>query len=355
MKVNDTAIDILFLSWLEPSYSRSAVILNSHYLRKFNYEFRKVKTGFSLPISLLSLVLEFRRRKVIYFVCSPCMTISVWLKIFGRKNIYLDAGWPLTDNTFSKNCKLLNFLKRVRIRRIEKLAFKVSNLIFLESEVQAKQVSVDFRIDLKKLVVGYTGFNEIEFEVDAVQPPELLQIPKNSSKTIVLFRGKINEEAGLERIQNLFLHLKNTIFILCSSNLPDTYPDHENLVKISRTISFAEMKYLYEICDVSIGQLGSSTRQSRTIPHKAFESMYFGKAYLSLNQKALSEVFCEGESALLFSNFKELLSKVQSYLSQRENLKEIGLNAKRIYVEKFNQERLSQNRIDTIIKASQEP
>ena len=353
MKGNDTATDILFLSWLEPSYSRSAVILNSHYLRKFNYEFRKVETGFSLPISLLSLVWEYRRRKVIYYVCSPCLTISVWLRIFGRKNIYLDAGWPLSDNTLSKNCKLSNTLKKMRIGIIENLAFKASNLIFMESKVQAKEVSFNFRMDSEKLVVGYTGVNEIEFEVDAVQPPELFLIPKNSTKTIVLFRGKINEEAGLEQIKDAFLYLNNTILILCSSNLPDNYPDHSNLVKIARTVSFAEMKYLYEICDVSIGQLGASKRQSRTIPHKAFESMYFGRAYLSLNQNALSELFCEDNSALLFSNFKELLSEVQDCLNQRQKLRQIGLNAKRIYFENFSQERLSQNRIETIIKASQ--
>jgi hypothetical protein len=323
-------------------------------VEKFRPHFRKVKSGASLPISLVRVVWEFRKKKVIYFVCSPCLTISPWLKLFGRKGIFLDAGWPLSDNTHKGNFHILNLVKNLRIHTIERIAFKVSNLIFLESKVQASRVSLTFKMDPRKLVVGYTGVNESEFEVEPVKPPELLQISELSKRTTILFRGKINEEAGLERIQELFSNLEDATFIMCSSNLTASFPEYKNVITITRNVSFAEMKYLYEISDLTIGQLGSSTRQARTIPHKAFESAYFGKPYLGVNQEALYELFYEEESSLLFSNFEELLSGLKKFLRNGESLNKIGLKAKHIYNKDFNQELLSQKRIDQIIKYSYE-
>jgi glycosyltransferase involved in cell wall biosynthesis len=351
---NDTAIQIVFLSWLAPDYSRSAVILNSRYAEKFSGQFRKVKSGVSLPITLIRVVLDFHKKNVIYFVCSPCLTISLWLKLFGRKRIFLDAGWPLTDNTYKSNNKILNFFKKLRIRLIEWLAFRASHLIFLESVEQANRVSLDFKLDPKKIVVGYTGLNEHEFEVDSIEPHELIGTSFKSTGPIILFRGKINEESGLDKIQDLISNLGNTTFIICSSNLPRDFPYYDNLIRIERNVSIAEMKYLYQISDVALGQLGTSNRLTRTIPHKAFESAYFGKPYLGFNHKALNELFNEKQSSLLFTSLDELQNLLSNYKQYQEAVKDIGLNAKRIYEKDFSQENLSQKCIDRMIKYTQE-
>ena len=354
MERNDTAIEIVFLSWLTPDYSRSAVILNSRYAERFGSHFRKVKSGASLPITLIRVILDFRKKSVIYFVCSPCLTISIWLKVFGRKRIFLDAGWPLTDNTYISDYKILNILKALRIRLIESIAFRVSQQIFLESEVQANRVSVDFKLEPKKLVVGYTGLNEREFEVKSIKPLELIQTSYKSTRPTILFRGKINEESGLDNIKDLILNLKNVTFIICSSNLPKDFPNYDNLVKIERNVSFAEMKYLYEISDATLGQLGTSERLARTIPHKAFESAYFGKPYLGFNHEALNELFKEKQSSLLFARLDEIEDFLSNFKPNQEVIQDIGLNAKRIYEKEFNQEKLSQKRIDQMIKFAQE-
>ena len=353
MERNDTAIEIVFLSWLEPNYSRSAVILNSRYAAKFNGQFRKVKSGVSLPITLIRVVLDFRKKNVIYFVCSPCLTISIWLKLFGSKRIFLDAGWPLTDNTYKSKNKILNLFKTLRIRLIEWLAFRASYLIFLESEVQANRVSLDFKLDPKKIVVGYTGLNEHEFQVESIEPHELIGISFNATGPTILFRGKINEESGIDKIQELISNLEKATFIICSSNLPRNFPNYDNLIKIERNVSFAEMKYLYQLSDVALGQLGSSKRLNRTIPHKAFESAYFGKPYLGFNHKALNEFFNEKQSSLLFTRLEEFQILLENYKQNEEAVKAIGLTAKQIYDNEFNQEILSQKCIDRIIKYTQ--
>ena len=354
MERNDTAIEIVFISWLTPDYSRSAVILNSRYTEKFDSHFRKVKSGISLPITLIRVILDFRKKTVIYFVCSPCLTISIWLKVFGRKRIFLDAGWPLTDNTHKSKYKIFDVLKDFRIRLIESIAFRVSQQIFLESEVQANRVSVDFKLDPKKLVVGYTGLNEREFEVKSIKPLELNQTSYKSTRPTILFRGKINKESGLDNIKDLILNLENATFIICSSNLPKDFPNYDNLIKIERNVSFAEMKYLYQISDVALGQLGTSKRLTRTIPHKAFESAYFGKPYLGFNHKALDELFNEKRSSLLFASLDEVHNLLSNYKQNQEKIQDIGLNAKRIYETDFNQEILSQKCIDRMVKYTQE-
>ncbi len=350
MEGNDTAIEILFLSWLKSDYSRSAVILNSRYVEKFNHKFLKVRSGVMLPVALVRIVLEYRNKNVIYFVCSPCLTIAIWLRILGRKRIVLDAGWPLTDNTYKSKLRIHNFIKNVRIGLIERLAFKTSNVVFLESVAQAYRVSLDFNLNPKKLFVGYTGLNEHEFEVASVTPRELFKISDKPKQTTLLFRGKINEESGLHKIKELISNVADATFIMCSSNLPEDFPDLKNLVKINRGISIAEMKYLYEISDVAIGQLGASSRLTRTIPHKAFEAAYFGKPYLGLNQQALEELFYEKNSSLLFPSFNELQSFLKNHSENHGLFKEIGLNAKRIYDKDFNQEILSKKCIDQIVK-----
>ena len=296
-----------------------------------------MKSGVNLPITLIRVVLDFRKKNVIYFVCSPCLTISIWLKLFGSKRIFLDAGWPLTDNTYKSKNKILHLFKSLRIRLIEWIAFKSSHLIFLESEAQANRVSLDFKLDPKKIVVGYTGLNEKEFHVESIKPHELIGISLKMTEPIILFRGKINEESGIEKIQNLISNLEEATFIICSSNLPRNFPNYDNLIKIERNVSFAEMKYLYQLSDVALGQLGSSERLNRTIPHKAFESAYFGKPYLGFNHKALNELFTEKQSSLLFTRLEEFQILLENYKQNEEAVKAIGLTAKQINDNKYNQ------------------
>ena len=58
-------------------------------------------------------------------------------------------------------------------------------------------------------------------------------------------------------------------------------------------ITEAELKEIYESSDVALGQMSHHRRLRYTIPHKAFEAGYFGKAYISPRSAGILELYSD--------------------------------------------------------------
>ena len=122
----------------------------------------------------------------------------------------MDAGWSLSESTELWNH---NLLKIIKVRLIDYLAFKLANRIFLESNAESLYISKKYRIKSKKIRVVYTGCDEKRFNNIAVIPPELNN--SNLNNIDFIFRGKMNNEAGFEKIAELFkLFSENTFLII---------------------------------------------------------------------------------------------------------------------------------------------
>lgn len=77
---------------------------------------------------------------------------------------------------------------------------------------------------------------------------------------------------------------------------------------------------------LSLGQLSNSKRLDRTIPHKAFESGYFGTPYLTLKRNGIME-FLSGKTEAIFvdslnlTNISKIIEELHSDLNWQNELK----------------------------------
>jgi glycosyltransferase involved in cell wall biosynthesis len=213
-----------------------------------------------------------------------------FLRIFTSKPIVLDAGWPLLDGYKIKGSKTRDSLNRIKIWWLDFISFHSSDLVFFESNAQEKYSKRRYLIPKYKIAVSYTGFDETQ--VASFTKDDNSLTGRKLKTRYVLFRGKVNAEAGLQNIINAFsdYEVDAPLVILTNRDLKLTI-DKERIRVIQGYVSPEEMSDLYKGATLCLGQLSSHPRLERTIPHKAFEAGYYGTPYVSMKSVAVSEIF----------------------------------------------------------------
>jgi glycosyltransferase involved in cell wall biosynthesis len=291
---NDGAITVYFLSFVEPNYSRSSTLLNaeSTHLKK---EYLKVSPKWrSLIIELLSIKKSLHRNSII-LVMSPAQKITPIARIILKQKIILDAGWPLTDGVLSRGLGVVKIPRLIGSYLMDLIAFHSSNLILVESKLQLQRVSRNYSIPRSRLKVSYTGVNEIAFSKHFMPTQDFVEwkevILRKPKKLNVIFRGAINNEAGIETIliaADVLVNELNLVIIADRKRLPEKIPSN---CFVFNFVSEEEMRELYRFCDVALGQISENERLNYTIPHKAFEAGYFAKTYITPRVGGIAEIY----------------------------------------------------------------
>ena len=140
--------------------------------------------------------------------------------------------------------------------------------------------------------------------------------------------------------------------IFCPS-CPESITFSDRTRVINTYQDFSEIAEAYLAADLCLGQLSDNERLSRTIPHKAFESAYFAKPYLTARQDGILEIFDEGQEILCFEpNSSEDLSKKIIEVISDESLKSIGKRMHERYDTFYSQNKLTQNLLEILIELS---
>lgn len=346
--------NIFYLSYLGEEYSRSGVHLT--FLKQsypnLSVEFIKLKVPLVLNICLIyKLSRKNKSNNCVFVVMSPSNISVVLLKIFSRKKIVLDAGWPISDST---ELRASNAWSRVKSLILDFVSFKLSDLVLLESEEQFLYCESKFRINSKKYAVLHTGFNEIAFEKSKAEDQIIeLDVKKALNfvpgSILVFFRGLDNVEAGIDNLLAAARETPNINFCIVSGNcsrldLP------KNVLLLDRWVNASELMALYNRADIVMGQLGEANRINRTIAHKIFEGAYFEKPIISSESDSLKRLFTNESSILFFNKSKgESLSELIVRLSTSRELRErLSTNIKEIYSKKLSQERISRRFLDIL-------
>ena len=286
---------LVFLSFLPRHYSRSSTIINnleSHDQIVF-YQIPTGKLEGFRHVRRISKSLLASRDKIV--IMSPSHVLSVYARINFKGAIILDAGWSHTDSEIVRLRNLKSFLRLVRSYLIDILSFHSADIVFFESNIQLTRSMKVFFLSDERVKVSYTGLDESAFKVPLQIPKELHVV--DDKRKIILFRGSYNPESGLELISKISREsiLSDTTIIVATRNLPKGIRFSENTVVLSRLLEFGEISYLYDLADLTLGQFGKTKRQQFSIPHKVFESAFFGKAYLTPPSESLKELFSEEE------------------------------------------------------------
>lgn len=329
-----------FLSFIGPNYSRSSTLFNFKSMQIEKKYLQVSSKQLRLIIQLTRLKRELEDSSAIV-IMSPAHKITFLTKLISGKKVILDAGWPLTDGVISRGFKKSYFLNLIKAYILDFTSFHAADLVLAETIVQSTRIRKMFFLSRKKIKVSYTGLNENAFQVNK-QETLIIQNLKtklnmNPRAINVLFRGKVNNESGIDTIISSAQELKNEtnfIFITGSNCTLNNLP--ANCFQLS-DVSESEMAQIYELADVALGQISKHRRLKYTIPHKAFEAAYFAKCYLTPKSQGILEIFSQNECFFLNEVSLEELNSSLRALAKRAIREDFQNKISKVYHEKISQ------------------
>ncbi len=339
---------LVFLSFYPSSYSRSATVFNFED-RNQNKVFIQIPSGIRLVLKLWTINFRYRSSKITYIVMSPSHLLVPFLWILTSKPIVLDAGWPLLDGYKTKGSMIRDIPNRTKIWLLDFFSFHLSNLVLFESRAQCNYSKRRYLLNKNKITVSYTGFDETQVVSSPNnQRSSSASLPKSP---YVLFRGKLNDEAGLQNIINAFSNYEVVapLVILTNRDL-NLAADDKKIKVIHGFVSMKDMSELYRGAILCLGQLSSHPRLARTIPHKAFEAGYYGVPYISIKSVAISEIFPNEKICHYLDNDspKGIAQAVNEILSDAVLVHNYAQEIQNAYRSNISQEKIYQNFIKTL-------
>ena len=337
-----TSEKIIFLTIGEPGYSRSWTYFNGARKLGANVEFIKIESK-ALTKQFLTLRKSLSREYV-YVVMSPSQYLVTFVRILLGQKVILDAGWSLFEGTVLARKRYGLFgLLALKTYLIDFVSSHLATKVVVESKNQAEFYSKIFLVNRSKIAVLYTGVDEDSLKDTFSQ----IQLPNfyNNSK-IVLFRGKYNQESGIEVIAaatKLLVSEDVTFWILCPG-LPMHIEFSKNTY-VNRTYVQAqsEISAIYKSAQLTVGQMSGEKRLSRTIPHKAFESAYLSKPYITAGNSGIRELFVD-KLEIIYTragDAQDLAVKIRYLLDNPDAAKLIGQNMNLKYSKSCSQEILA--------------
>ena len=330
---------VYFLSFLDADYSRSSTILNAK-SESFEKKFFKISTGLVNTFRDFSRISKELKMADFIVIMSPCHILTIFTWLFTRKPIILDAGWPLIDGILSRRIVLRSPFRFIITYFIDLFSFYSARKVIVETELQSRRVRKLFLVPRRKIEVIFTGLNEFAFQNPPSPNKIIHQIESRikfiNNKFVVIFRGKINREAGFENILQVAKELEKFvtfIFVIGKNDFRISYPSNVIIVK---EILFEEMASIYRLADVALGQLSNHSRLSYTIPHKAFEAGFFSLPYVTFHSLGIRELY-DHECSVLLDNIST--SEIKFGIFQ-------AINKQSVYSSKINaryKERASQD------------
>lgn len=330
--MQDLNLRFHFITFYDRNYSRSGTLMSG--LRELGEmtSFSVVSGGLFKRFRQILSIVANREKNTVFVVMSPSHLLTIYLKLARANKVILDAGWSLTEAEFSRGA-ISRIPRLLKALLVDYFSFLFADLILVESKAEANYLSSKCERLREKIIVTYTGVTESKLKIAPVCPEEMKEV-SHFSKFIV-FRGKINNEAGFQRILDIGSALQKSEFLLvvASPNKDISEIKSENVLLINRWISQSEINYLYHNSVLVIGQLGSIPRLDRTIPHKYFEAIYFGRPYISELTKSIEEISKGGKGVieLRMQPEQNLAIEIFSILNDNALLIQKGNEARQIW------------------------
>jgi glycosyltransferase involved in cell wall biosynthesis len=334
---------VLFISLTDTSYSRSGLLIGNTFKNSDAISLNADRSKYSQIKEIMHQKSKFEA----VIVMSPSHLLAIILRRFYKGLIILDAGWPLSDSIEKRERSLVKAIgKTFKIYLVDFFAFKLSNLIYLESFQQVAYCHKKFLISRKKLKVRFTGSLEETHTKAHHDFEESIHTNCNNCKSVI-FRGKYNEEAGLELLSKVSASLDSSVHlvVLCPT-LPERikFPQSPNVTVIREFLPDKVLEQIMSQAKLMIGQLGDSSRLNRTIPHKFFESARLGIPYLTPVRKAIQEIASEANIYYVSNKDENLLAhQILAILSDEELLAKKAKNLETLYAKELSNTVLMRN------------
>lgn len=271
--------------------------------------------------------------------------------ISGKKIIYNTALSVYERLIVSRELASRFSLKAIYYWLLDFIAVHLADLTMVETDHQADYFKKMFKISGKKIYSAWTGVDEDKFFYDPVMP--------KFDVFTVLFRGALMPEAGVEYVVRAakILEDKNIKFIIIGGGfllekirqlINELKP--VNLEHIMDFVPYDKLRVIMQRCHLSLGQFSDHDRLSRTIPHKAYESLAMKLPYLTASSGGILELLKAGETCITCepANADSLAEKIIWTKDNPQELERIAKNGYKLYQDRLRSHILAKNLLDRI-------
>jgi glycosyltransferase involved in cell wall biosynthesis len=314
-------------------------------------ECRTHKKGIFKYIDLIRKHARIKDEYDVLIVGYPGHVCVPLAKLISKKKIVFDALSTMYEGVVisRKEFSLWSF-QALYIRMIDWLGVFCADTVLVETENQRKYFERKFGKNDKYKVL-YTGADNTLFYKDE-------KIKKKEVFTVV-FRGKFLPEAGVTHVIKAakILEDKGVNFLILGHGWLEKEIKSEiislgvsNLELIDRYVTDEELPDNMLSAHVSLGQFEKHERLSRTIPHKAFESLALGLPYITARSSGVEEILISGENSLFVdpADPDDLASKILLLKNDHALREKIARNGYELYIQKFTPEVLARELLQKI-------
>jgi hypothetical protein len=297
-----TKIKVLFFSFVGENYSRSSTILHGE-TEDFDKKFIKLPIGIVNSTRVIINMKKELKSADYLVVMSRCHILTPILKLLSNKRVILDAGWSLTDGQLSRGQTLRKGIRLLQSYLIDLLAFHTADIVIVESEIQRYRTSRMFFLPRIKIGVNFTGLDESAYSGTNQHSEKISKLDESLQllgfNTKVLFRGKVNNESGIQNILDAASLLEKKVSFILVCGKSDQFSGLPSNVILLTELTNDELRAVYQRADITLGQISKHSRLNYTIPHKAFEAGFFSKVYITSNMPAIRELYRPNSISLI--------------------------------------------------------
>ncbi len=349
---------ICYFGIYDPEFGRNKVYMAG--LRKLGHDV--VECRDSSPGLLKYIRLRRKHRAILkkggydaLIVGYPGHVVVPFAKRISNKPVIFDALCTLYEGeVLSRGKYRSNPLMRSWINYIDTKAAKSADIILVESQAQKAFFVERFALDPATIERIYTGCDENVFKPDLAQ--------KKRDRFTVVFRGKFLPEAGVKHVVAAAKILEDSgvdFLILGHGFLEKEIREEiarlepKNLEWLGDKLPPEDMARRMAECHVSLGQFEDHERLSRTIPHKAFESLALGLPYVTGRTAGASELLTDGKDCLMVNcaDPKDLAAKILRLKNEPAVCAGLSKNGRFLYDTKLRPEMLARDIIQAIISS----
>ena len=344
---------IIYITCTRPEYSLNAVLLKG--LRENGikvldfYNKDKSVRGFMRALSFYRNNSKDVDLLMIGYN-SPAMV--TFFRFFYRKKIVFNAVLSEYERMIISRKLVSRFsLKAVYYWLLDLVAIHLADLTTVETNHQLDFFKKMFRISGKKMYRNWIGVDENNFFHD--------QFRQKFDTFTVFFRGALMPEAGAKYVVRAAKSLedKDIRFIIVgggilSGRIKELIGElnPKNLEYVEDYLSYEKLRKIMQKCHLSLGQLSDHNRLSRTIPHKAYESLAMKLPYLTASNSGILELLTPNETCLTCNpaDTQSLTDKILWAKNNYHTTEEIAENGYQLYQNKLRSNILAKNLLDKI-------
>ncbi len=221
----------------------------------------------------------------------------------------------------------------------ERVSYKISDIIVVDTEQQRKYFNKWFNIPLKKLEKVYVGADTDIFNTTINEKENI------SDEINVEFRGKFIPLQGVGTIikaAKLLEHDNVKFHIYGTGQMFNEVIELYNSLNIKNVtfygwIGYEKLPYYIKQADISLGIFGSTQKARRVIPHKIYQAIAMQQLVITGRTPAIEEVFTDKED-MLFCNINDPQALADAVLTLKNNpdlCRRIAQNAHEKFKKRF--------------------